>query len=532
MNDWMEKTIPQVLRETTERWGDRVAVVHPRGRMTYRELYAQVCAFAHGLKKMGLKPGDHVATLMGVLPEWIVAKYGVLLAGGVLVPINITLTPKEMEFILKQSDASTLITMDEFRGKDFLSLLAAIRSGLPKTVILFSREGKQHAPYADFQEIIQAGRDVAGEKVREWESALRPENLCYILYTSGSTAFPKGALRNHRSLIGIAHFLIDQALGIAEEDRLLSYFPFYHIAGCVYNVLGAHLRGSSLHLLESFDPEETLRVVDEEKITLLGGFETHFNLLIHHPHFKKYNVTSVRKILLATGPEWYDRVKGAGMGSEVITHHYGFTEGTGVVVPYEEQDYTKRKYTNGKPFAGVELKIAHPETGKRLAAGQAGEICLWGWTLFQGYYKMPEETRRSLDEEGFFHTGDYGWLDEEGFLYYRGRYKMMVKTGGENVSEKEVEVVVEEHPDIQAVQVVGVPDPIWGEAVTAVIETKAGQRLGKEDIVNFCRGKLAGFKIPKNVVFIQSHEWPVTPTGKMIKADLKKLAVERLGIKV
>ncbi|MBI5968345.1 MAG: acyl--CoA ligase, partial [Deltaproteobacteria bacterium] len=349
--------------------------------------------------------------------------------------------------------------------------------------------------------------------------------------TSGSTAFPKGALRNHRSLIGIAHYLIDEALHISEVDRLLSYFPFYHIAGCVYLVLGAHLKGSTLYLMEAFEPEEALRLVDQEKITFLGGFETHFNLLINHPHFRKYDVTSARKVLLATGPEWYDRVREAGMGSEVLAHHYGFTEGTGVVVPHEEKDYAKRKYTNGKPFPGIEVKIVDPETGSKKAPGEAGEICLRGWTLFQGYYKMPEETRRSMDEEGFFHTGDYGWFDEEGFLYYRGRYKMMIKTGGENVSEKEVEVVLEEHRDIKAVQVVGVPDPLWGEAVTAVIEVKPGKILHKEDLVNFCRGKLAGFKIPKNVVFIQAHEWPVTPTGKIIKADLKKLAAERLGIK-
>ncbi|MBI5967196.1 MAG: AMP-binding protein, partial [Deltaproteobacteria bacterium] len=181
MNDWAQKTIPQVLRETAERCGDRVAVVHTRGRMTYRELYDRGCALAQGLKKIGLQPGDHVATLMGVFPEWIVAKYAILLVGGVIVPINNTLTPGEMEFILKQSDPVALITMDEFRGKDYLGFFSQIRSVLPEKVILFSRQGRRLAPFFDFQDVMNWGREYKEDQIREWESDLHPEKLCYLL---------------------------------------------------------------------------------------------------------------------------------------------------------------------------------------------------------------------------------------------------------------------------------------------------------------------------------------------------------------
>src|SRR5690606_27318556 len=186
----------------------------------------------------------------------------------------------------------------------------------------------------------------------------------------------------------------------------------------------------------------------------------------------------------------------------------------------------------GKPFPGVEIKIINPETGTQLPANTPGEICLKGWTLFLGYYKMPKETAESLDEDGFFRTGDYGWIEEKGYVYYRGRYKQLIKTGGENVSEREVEMFLESHPLIKTVQVVGVPDPKWGEAVTAIVEPHTGNNLTIEDIKFFCKGKISGFKIPKYVVTIDKTEWPITPTGKYNKQTLREIAIERLGAKL
>src|SRR5699024_2255529 len=221
-------------------------------------------------------------------------------------------------------------------------------------------------------------------------------------------------------------------------------------------------------------------------------------------------------------------LKQSGFENAEIAHHYGFTEGTSVAMKHGETDENKRKYSNGKPFPGVEVKIVDHETHETLPANTAGEICLRGWTLFQGYYKSPKDTAEALDKDGFFYTGDYGWLDEEGYLYYRGRYKGMIKTGGENVSELEVEMFLQGHDDIKVVQVVGIPDSRWGEAVTAIVETHSAKELIIDDIRLFCKDNISDFKTPKFIVNVESSEWTITPTGKYDKDILRKLAVDKL----
>jgi fatty-acyl-CoA synthase len=238
----------------------------------------------------------------------------------------------------------------------------------------------------------------------------------------------------------------------------------------------------------------------------------------------------VKFILLATGPEWYDKCKTLFPEAEIIANHYGFTEGTGVSVMPDEEDYNARKYANGKPWPGIEIKVVDPDTGERVPPNQGGELCLRGWSRMQEYYKNPEETEKAIDSEGFFHSGDYGWLDEQGNVVYRGRYKMMVKTGGENVSQREVEIFLESMPGIKAVQVIGVPDEKWGEAVTAVVEPEAGTEMTPEGVREFCRDKIARFKIPKHVLFINATDWPLLGAGKVDKIKLKEWSVGQLGM--
>lgn len=548
MMGWEGKTIPRALQVASGKWPNHPAVVADQEIMTYRQLYENACHFAAGLKDVGVQAGDHVATLLGVCPQWVIVKYAAIMLGAVLVPVNITFRGQELKFVLNKLDAKVLIMLDAFRGADYMELINSIipeakrcapdrlkSTQFPglKSIIILSRERKEYDYTYSYPQILSNGRRIFEVLMQAKTDDLiypgRPDDICYILHTSGSTAFPKGALRKHSSLLGIANHLMVEGLNIKQEDRILGHLPFYHIGGCVYITMGALLSGASVHLMEFFNPEKALQIIQEEKITVFGGFDTHFNLLINHPRFKDYNVASAKKILLAAGPEWYDKVRDAGFGSEIIAHHYGFTEGTGVVVRTAENDYNVRKYSNGKPFPGVELKIVKPETGEREPAGAGGEICIKGWTLFDGYYKMPQETRDSMDGEGFFHTGDYGWLDEQGNLYYRGRYKMMIKTGGENVSEREVEVFLEGHPKIKAVQVIGVPDDLWGEAVTAVVEPLNCVSLSEEEVFNYCKGKIASFKVPKNILFTEAANWPITPTGKVNKKVLKQWAVDRLS---
>ncbi|MCH8504319.1 MAG: acyl--CoA ligase, partial [Ectothiorhodospiraceae bacterium] len=330
--------------------------------------------------------------------------------------------------------------------------------------------------------------------------------------------------------VGIASHLYAQCFAMRPEDVIIGHAPFYHVGGCIYVTLGTALSGACIALLEHFEPGEALRVIREEGVTCMSGFDTHLRALANHPDFARTDCSGVHKMTLACGPEWYDTVREMGFGSTSVSHHYGFTEGTSVVMPRDETDETIRRNSNGQPFPGVSVRIVDPETGQPCAPDEPGEICIKGWTLFQGYYKMPEQTAESFDDDGYFHSGDYGWMDADGYVYYRGRYKQMIKTGGENVSEREVEMFLEGHPDIRAVQVVGVPDERWGEAVTAMVQTVSGETLSVQALKEFCEGRMAGFKIPKHVVPVGGGEWPITPTGKYDKPKLQAMAMERLGL--
>lgn len=546
MLDWEHLTIAKALKEASEKWGNRECLVSKNERLTYSDLYKKACQLAWGFTKLGIKKGDHVATIFGAAPEWVIAKYALHIIGAVIVPVNVNFKAKEIGFILKQADVSTVITVDKLRTGNYLEIIEEIDKEIiltsnknkiqPKAlpslqrIICFSPE-KIRFPFCyDFYDVMGSGRDYSEKGIDYMIETGHPEDPCNILFTSGSTAFPKGVVHMHKSLLGIGAHLIGKTFNLDPTHRLLCNFPFYHIAGCVYLVLGALTSGCALYVNE-FVPDEVLYVLQNEKINFFIGFDYHFNSLANHPKFHDYNLGSVSRILLAVGPEWYDKCKKVFPSAEIIAHHYGFTEGTGVSVPLSETDYEIRKNTNGRPWSGIEVKVVDPDTGKKLPPGQSGELCLRGWSRFQEYYKNLEETKKSIDQEGFFHSGDYGWMDEQGNVIYRGRYKMMIKTGGENVSEREVEVFLETIPGIKAVAVIGIPDTKWGESVTAIIEAEPGADLTKEKIAEFCKNKIARFKIPKNVLSMDGNNWPVLGSGKLDKNKLKEWARGKLDLK-
>lgn len=541
--NWESVTIAQALKGVSEKRGEREALISKQGRLTYSCLYEKARQLAWGFFKLGIKRGDHVVTIFGTAPEWVITKYALHIIGAVIVPVNVNFKAAEIAYILKQADVSTVITVDKLRTGDYLEILKEIDEAIAlsrskkinsqklpllQRIICFSPGKEKYSYCHDFYDVFDAGGDFVSGEVDSMIAAGKPDDVCNILFTSGSTAFPKGAVHVHKSLLGIGFHLYGKTFNLDSGHRLLCNFPFYHIAGCVYFVLGALTSACSLYVID-FDPNDVLPLIQNEKINLYLGFDYHFNALANHERFSDYDLRSVSRILLAVGPEWYDKCRKIFPGAEIIAHHYGFTEGTGVSVPFEETNYEIRKNTNGRPWPGVEVKVIDPETKKIVPAGQGGELCLRGWSRFREYYKNPEETNKAIDAEGFFQSGDYGWMDEKGNVVYRGRYKMMIKTGGENVSEREVEVFLETIPGIKTVSVVGVPDPDWGEAVTAVIEKEKGADLSKEKIVDFCKNKIARFKIPKKVIFIKGEEWPLLGSGKINKRGLKELVKEKLS---
>ncbi len=545
MLEWGNLTIAKVLKEAAEKWGSKEALLSKNERLTYSELYQKACQLARAFTKVGIKKGDHVATIFGTLPEWVITKYALHIIGAVIVPINVNFKAQEIGFVLKQADVNFIVTVDKMRLGNYLDILAEIDPEIPaskekkiqskalpllKKIICLSPEKNKYLYCHDYFDMMESGRDLQMNEIENLIKRGEPEDICNILFTSGSTAFPKGAVHIHKSLLGIGAYLWGKTFNLNPAHRLLCYFPFYHIAGCVYFTLGALTNGCALYVNE-FNPDEILPIIQNENINFYCGFEYHFNALANHPKFSNYNLTSVSRILLAAGPEWYDKCQKIFPGAEIIANHYGFTEGTGVSVMPSEDDYQVRKYTNGKPWPGIEVKVVDPLTGKRVAPNEGGELCLKGWSRFREYYKNAEETKRAVDSDGYFHSGDYGWMDEKGNVIFRGRYKMMIKTGGENVSEREVEVFLETMPGVKSVQVIGVPDPNWGEAVTAVIEAESGASLTIEKVAGFCKTKIARFKIPKNVLFINGADWPLLGAGKVNKIALKEWAIERMNKK-
>jgi len=542
MVEWQNLTIAKALKEASEKWGDRQGLISKNERLTYLDLYKKACQLAWGFIKAGIKKGDHVATIFGTASEWVITKYALHIIGAVIVPVNGNFKAREIEFVLKQADVKILITVDKMRTGNYLATLDEIDrnilSGKEKEIhsqvlpslekiICLSPDKNTSLNCFDFFEVMESGHDYQRKEIENLQEMVRPNDICNILFTSGSTAFPKGAVHGHTSLLGIGIYLMGKTFELNPTHRLLCYFPFYHIAGCVYFTLGALTNGCALYVNE-FNPDEILPLIQNENITFYGGFEYHFNSLTNHPTFKDFNLGSVSRILLAAGPEWYDKCRRIFPGAAIIANPYGFTEGTGISLMPSEKDYQVRKNTNGRPWPGIEMKVVDPLTGKKLPPNEGGELCLRGWSRFREYYKNPDETKKAIDSEGFFHSGDYGWMDEKGNVIYRGRYKMMIKTGGENVSEREVEVFLATIPGIKSVQVIGVPDPNWGEAVTAIIELEPGINLTKESVFENCKNKIARFKIPKNILFIDGNNWPILGSGKINKTQLKEWAMNEL----
>jgi fatty-acyl-CoA synthase len=282
--------------------------------------------------------------------------------------------------------------------------------------------------------------------------------------------------------------------------------------------------------MDRFDPESALEIIERERISTIWGFDVHYLMLRRHPRFGAYNVSSLKRTMIGSDPRSFDEIKSIGLDFQ--GNIYGCSEYLSNFFPYRDRfDDSHMKFSHGRPMGSVQQKISNMTTGETLGVNQLGEICVKGPGLFKGYYKMPELTDQAIDLEGYFHTGDLGMVDKDGYTYYRGRLKETVKTGGENVSAREVEMFLEsETPWVAVAQVIGVPDPKWGEAVTAMVELKAGESSSEEEIRSFCKGKIAGYKIPKRIFFVDRSDWPITLTGKFDKAAMKENVLAQLGI--
>lgn len=518
------RTIPSLLDEMAHRYGEREALVADGRSWTYRTLMDDVRAFAKGLAALGVRRGSHVAILMGNKPEWVIADLAICSLGAVMVAVNTWVTTRELGYILKHADADTLIMSDRFLKYDYLAMLAELEphaENLPALRRLIHVGVTGRPGSIPFASVFEAGQNVPDGTIDTAAAAVRPTDLAYLLYTSGSTATPKGVQLVHDGLIENM-YRIGERMHLTHKDRLWLAVSLYWGLGCMNAFLNLLTHGGCVVLQEHFDAGEALRIIETERCTVFYGTPNMAEAMTLHPNRPTRDLSSLRAGGTVGTPDQIKRVIELGAGE--ISQIYGLTEtyGNCTVVDGRLDPPEQRLTSIGRPLDGFDLRIVDPETRLTLPAGATGEIQVRGYVT-TGYYKEAEKTAAAFTPDNYFRTGDLGLVDQDGFVYFRGRLKEMIKTGGINVAPVEVEEILMAHPDVGLALVVGVPDPIRDEIVGAVIVPRPGTAPREADLMAYCRKQLAAYKVPRRFRFIREVDLPLTPTGKIQKNRLARL---------
>jgi len=531
MGDWYEKqTLGLLPQRAALRWGQREALAFQGARWTFAEVDARVDAVAKGLLALGIAPGDKVALWMVNRPEWIDAMFAIMKIGAVLVPVNTRFRTEDMAYVLGQSDAAAVILAERSGPIDYLTLMREIVPALgarPDPRFPYLRQAvvlseRASADTVGWRQMLESGQHVSDDTLQTRAGEVDPEQPAFIFYTSGTTGFPKGAVHNHRMIRNAWDH--GDRMAITVNDVILMYLPLFHAFGFIEGPLMSMTRGAREVLTETFEADECIDLIASEKATIIHGFDTHYKELLDAQARKPRDVSSVR-----TG------ICGTGMSSSIpiarrarqtfgnLMTGYGMSEvGIGVTFSFLDSTGEQCVEANGYPGAGYEVRIVDPETGVDQPVTVPGEILVRGYMVTQGYYKQPEETARAIDKDGWFHTGDMGLLRSDGHMRFLGRYKDMLKVGGENVDPMEVEAFLMSHPAIDVAAVVGLPDARLSEVAVAFVQLAPGCKLVEREVIEHCRGRMASFKIPRHVAFVD--EFPMTSSGKIQKVKLRERA--------
>ncbi|QHE84845.1 AMP-binding protein [Hydrogenophaga sp. BPS33] len=523
------KTIPQLLQEQATRHASREALVDGRRRYTYAQLQTEVHRVARGLLALGIRRGDHVAILMGNRAEWMLSFLAVQQIGAVSVGLNTWSSAREMEYTLSHAEVRCLIATDRLRRQDFRAMLNELpREQLPKLQFTVWLGTDPAAPLpidaaageCEWDEMLRRGDGVAQAQVDAAAQATAPDDVAMLLYTSGSTAAPKGILLQHEKWIRNA-FHIGERQHVTHEDRLwlaVSLFWSFGIVNAVPNLL---THGGCVVLQESFDAGEAMALIERERCSILYGTPNIVQALWEHPTRDRHDLSSLRSGAMIGTPAQVMRA--VELGARDICNVYGLSETYGNCTVTDAHDPLEvRLNTVGKPLPGVTLRICHMESGEPLPEGEVGEIRVQG-PLVKEYFKDPLKTAESFDENGFYRTGDMGLLDASGRLSYKGRLKEMVKSGGINIAPAEVEEVLMRHPAVRVAYVIGVPHPTLDEALVAIIVPQAGEAPSDEALKAFCSREMAAYKVPHRFHLTTESQLPLTTTGKVQKMNLHTL---------
>ena len=488
---------------------------------TYAELGARVDRLARAFVATGLRPGDRMGIWAPNCAEWVLVQYASAKAGVILVNINPAYRTSELEFVLKQSGCRVLVSARAFKSSDYVSMVEEVAPGcdaLERTVFLDS---------ADWEELL-----AAGDGELSLPAGLQFDDAINIQYTSGTTGFPKGATLTHHNILNNG-FFIGETCRYTSEDRVCIPVPFYHCFGMVLGNLACTTHGACIVVpAPSFEPTATLSAVQDERCTSLYGVPTMFIAELDLPEFDDFDLTSLRTGIMAGSPCPVEVMRNVidRMHMAEVTICYGMTETSPVSTQTSaDDDIDHRTATVGRVHPHVEIKVIDPATGACVERGLSGELCTRGYSVMLGYWNDPEQTAEAIDPAGWMHTGDLATMDEDGYVKIVGRSKDMIIRGGENIYPREIEEFLYTHPEIKDVQVVGVPDARYGEEIAAFVIVRTSGTVDTEAVREFCRGKIAHFKIPRYV--IEVDEFPMTVTGKIQKFKLRDQAIEWLDLR-
>jgi acyl-CoA synthetase (AMP-forming)/AMP-acid ligase II len=525
-------SLGDLLLRAADRWPDNDAVVLPDGRRTFSELAARAYETARALIALGIEPGEHVGILMPNCLTFLDLLFGISLAGAIPVPLNGRYKARETGYVVENADLAALFTSDTISEfADFAAILDGAFADLkdqadPRRVTLAAAPklrtlvmyGAAVPGFMDWREFEALKGCVSDDEVDRRRVAVALKDPCLMMYTSGTTANPKGCLLSHEAVVRNAFAMNREKYFFGPDDRCWDPLPMFHMAALL-PMLTMFAGGAALLSMLHFEPRAALRMIEEERATAIFPlFPTVMTGLINHPDFSRRDLGRVRRVSNTGAPETLRQFQAA-MPWAIHTSAYGMTEnGGGMCMGSPSDTEEQRLATCGTPLTGMEIKVVDPETGAELPPGGKGELAVRGYSVFAGYYKDPVKSAEVL-RNGWFHTGDLCSVDESGHVTCHGRIKDMLKVGGENVAAVEIEAFLMTHPAVKLAQVIGVPDARLQEVAAAFIELKPGASASEAEIIDFCRGRIASFKVPRHVRFVA--DWPMS-ASKVQKFRLRE----------
>jgi fatty-acyl-CoA synthase len=527
-------TVGDALARTVSRHPDNEALisVHQGVRCTYAELAVEVERAALGLLALGVDKGDRVGVWAPNCVEWAIIQFASARVGAILVNINPAYRAGEFEFAMAHSGVRVLVMSASFKTSDYLAMLRTVRGSLPHLERVVTIDGDRATPHdLVWTELLDASSGTSVERLHEREQTLDVDDPINIQYTSGTTGLPKGATLTHHNIVNNAYAMAG-VLGYTDADRVCIPVPLYHCFGMGVGNLGCVTTGSTMvYPAATFEPVATMQAVQDERCTSLYGVPTMWIAQLEHPRFREFDLTSLRTGLMGGSPCPIEVMKRAvdDMHAREVCIVYGMTETAPIsFITRRDDDLDRRVSTVGRVMPGVEAKIIDPVTGRTVPRGTPGEVCTRGYVVMRGYWDNPDATADAVDEGGWMHTGDLGVIDDEGYLNIVGRIKDMVIRGGENLYPREIEEVLFQHPAVGSAQVIGVPDARMGEELMAWIVVRDGSIVTDDELREFCRARLAHFKVPRYWHYVD--EYPMTVTGKVQKFMMRQLAIDLLDL--